>query len=122
MAVETLLRNAGLIACPREQVVGSQPILPDAGLRIECEMRGGIRRWLEPMCQRQGLRIDERSGGLYEGESIFKEIPLFKSDAPLRERSHPSEIVVLLAERVVHEMQERGGAWHEILADPKTMG
>ncbi len=48
-----------LIAYPDEQVVGSQPILSDTGLRIEREMSGGVCDWLELMCQRQGLCIDK---------------------------------------------------------------
>jgi hypothetical protein len=48
-----------LIAYLDEQVVGSQPILSDTGPRIEREMSGGVCDWLELVCQRQGLRIDE---------------------------------------------------------------
>ncbi|TKS63268.1 MAG: hypothetical protein EWM73_01624 [Nitrospira sp.] len=48
-----------LIACPDKQVVRSQPILSDTGLRIEHEMSGGVCDWLELVCQRQGLRIGE---------------------------------------------------------------
>ena len=48
-----------LIACPDEQMVGSEPILSDTGLRIEREMSWGVCDWLEPVCQRKGLCIDE---------------------------------------------------------------
>ena len=48
-----------LIAYLDEQVVGSQPILSDTGPSIEREMSGRVCDWLELVCQRQGLRIDE---------------------------------------------------------------
>ena len=53
------LETALLIACPDEQMVGPRPILSDAGLRIEREMSGGVCDWLELVCQREGLCIDE---------------------------------------------------------------
>jgi hypothetical protein len=48
-----------LIAYPDEQVVHSRPILSNAGLRIEREMSGGVCDWLELVCQRKSLCIDE---------------------------------------------------------------
>jgi len=39
-----------LIACPDEQVVGSQPILSYTGPLIEREMSGGVCDWLELVC------------------------------------------------------------------------
>jgi hypothetical protein len=48
-----------LIACPDEQVVGSEPILSNTGLRIEREMSGRVCDWLELVCQREGLCVDE---------------------------------------------------------------
>ncbi len=48
-----------LIACPDEQVVGFRPIFSDRGLRVERKMSGGVCDWLELVCQREGLCIDE---------------------------------------------------------------
>jgi hypothetical protein len=103
-------------------MVGSQPILSEAGLRIQCEVSRGVGDRLKLKCQRQGLRIDECGGCLDEGEPIFKVVSLFKGKAHPRKFPHSVEIVGPLAKGIVHEVQECGGAGHELVADAKTVG
>ena len=43
-------------------------------------MRNGVCDGLELVCQREGVRIDECGGGLYESHPILTVIAFFKAE------------------------------------------
>ena len=103
-------------------MVSARPVLSSAGLRIECEVGGGVGGGLKLQDQRQGLGVDQRGGSLHQGQSIFEAVSLFTRHVISTQASDLREIIVLLSERIVHEVEECDRARHETVADMKAVG